>query len=316
MTPFIIRLTNLRRSDTRAVGTKAAVLGELAALGFPVPDGFCVTVAASKAATGHRPAADRPLNPAELDDQRPRILDTELPDNLPTDIEDAVQSLRLVAPNCALYAVRSSSSVEDTFTHSFAGQFRTLLVPADAVPDAVLQCWSSLYDDAPSDLVAHLGLAPSALRMGVLIQSVVPADKSGVIFTCDPVTGESMIIIEASWGLGEPIVGGRITPDHIRVDTSGHVRQYRIGSKKRLLSAAGGTLQDAAVDPEAAARKCLDRREIDLLVGMARRVEQALGPRQDLEFAFYDGDGWVLQARPITTLIEPDHRPTTQEGQY
>jgi pyruvate,water dikinase len=249
-------------------------------------------------------------------------------------------------------AVRSSAIGEDSETATFAGQQQTLLWVAgeDHVIDAVRDCWASLYSptavtyraraaagDRPGapDGVGGAG-AGSAVggagtagetgpmeetgspAMGVAVQAMVDALSSGVMFTCNPVSGDpSTIAVNASWGLGEAVVGGEVTPDEYRLSkVTGEVLREQVSEKLVEYVAApdgDGTVR-RDVPPERQNRPCLSERDLQTLVDVARRVERHFGAHQDIEWAIARaGDSpanlFVLQSRPVTALPQREKKP-------
>lgn len=181
------------------------------------------------------------------------------------------------------WAVRSSGTAEDSAHASYAGQFATFLdIDTDHLAEAVFRCWRSVLTDRVEVYVGEAG--PGS--MAVLLQPMIPADVAGVAFTADPVTGQARTVIEAVEGLGERLVSGEVTPERWTVE-------------------AGGSIN---VPPGARTLVTQQARAIDEL---ARRVAAHLGRPQDVEWAIADGSLWLLQARPITTLLgtEPEMIP-------
>jgi pyruvate,water dikinase len=176
-------------------------------------------------------------------------------------------------------AVRSSATAEDLPWASFAGQQDTYLnvVGADAVLDAVRRCWASLWTDRAVHYREAQGIDHAAVRMAVVVQRMVDAQVAGVLFTADPVTGtRDRVVIDAAPGLGEAVVSGAVNPDHIVVDADG------------VHAPPGACLTDA---------------QATALAGLGRRVADHFGSPQDVEWAVdADGELWLTQARPITTL--------------
>jgi pyruvate,water dikinase len=193
--------------------------------------------------------------------------------DLPVAVRSALASVPdLLGPGP--WAVRSSSSTEDSAQASFAGQFETVLNVAMAgLAEAVLRCWRSRL----SERVRAYGGEDRAGSIAVLIQPMIAADAAGVAFTTDPVSGRQRTVIEAVEGLGERLVSGAATPERWTVD------------------------EDGAIDPPSAAT-ALDAESVRAIGDLARRVEEHLGHPQDIEWAIEGGSLWLLQARPITTL--------------
>ena len=185
----------------------------------------------------------------------------------------------------AQLAVRSSGVAEDGATASFAGLHDTELgLTADEVPAAVLRCWASLWSDRAVAYRARRGLALDGGAMAVVIQALVAADASAVVFTRHPVTGRSdVLLVNTVRGLGEAMVAGTVTPHSILIEKAGgSVIEFTAGEP------AAGEPPEAAVVAE--------------LVDRCLRVEQAFGAPVDIEAA-HAADGWyLLQARPITSM--------------
>jgi pyruvate, water dikinase len=203
-TPMICWLGQPECHERALVGGKAAHLSRLAAA-FRVPPGFCLTSAAFD------------------DDVASRMVDatTHFADKLPDAVFDELaRAYAMLAERCGVaalsVAVRSSALGEDGASRSFAGQHKTFLnvVGAEAVAGAVMHCWASAGSTRAQVYRIQQGLAADSIRMTVLVQQFVVADSSAVLFSANPVTGSrDELVINASWGLGESIVGGTVTPD-------------------------------------------------------------------------------------------------------
>ena len=215
-------------------------------------------------------------------------------------------------------AVRSSALGEDSQEASHAGQQESFLwvCGVEQVCDAVRDCWVSLYTPHAITYRADLGAAGSEPAMGVTVQLMVDAQVSGVMFTCNPVSGDpSMVALNASWGLGIAVVGGEVTPDDYLVSkVTGEVVRETVSTKpiEYVPDAAGRGTVRVAVAPERRDEPCVDEAELAALVEVARRVERHFGSHQDIEWAIARGKPLpdallVLQARPVTTL--PDLQP-------
>jgi len=231
--------------QTRSLaGNKAATLAVLRRAGFHVPPGVVIPAEAFGAA-----------------------------DEIPANVDAALVSVPvLLAPGP--WAVRSSSTAEDSEQASFAGQFLTVLgVDVGALPDAVRRCWQSGSTDRVEAYAGDRG----AGSLAVLIQPMIPARAAGVAFTADPVTGQHRTVIEAVEGLGERLVSGAATPERWTVE------------------------EDGSVGASAGAR-VLDADQARAIGDLARRVEEHLGGPQDIEWAIAGSSLWLLQARPITSL--------------
>lgn len=268
-----IRLfSEITPNDAAVVGGKGLSLGLMAAADLPVPPGFCITTVAYRSSDGVL---------------RPPLLDA---------VFQEYQNL-----GRGLVAVRSSATGEDGAVTSFAGQQETILgvEGEEALKEAVERCWASLYTDRAVAYRQKQGVDERGLAMAVVVQRLVHAETAGVLFTHDPhdITGEHMLI-EASWGLGEVVVSGRVTPDSFQVSRStGTITNKRLGLKKIQITAGG----EQAVPADRQEQFCLTERQLADLVNLGQRVEAFYGEPRDIEWAFADGRCWLLQARPITT---------------
>jgi len=260
--------------DPRRVGHKAAALSKLAATAS-VPPGFCVP--------GDIPAAD-----------------------LPAAIAGAYHVLSEGHDGIAV-AVRSSALDEDGAGASFAGQYETILNVAGAleIADAVARCRASALSPVVQRYRRDRGLLPPNGWIPVLVQRLVPAGASAVAFSVDPVTRAlDTIVINANWGLGESIVSGRVTPDGFLVCKRSLAIQVRnIAVKTSMTVAVAGGTASVVVPAAMQNRAALDDAQVVALAGLTRALEAASGNAVDVECAFHDGDLWLLQCRPVTTLV-------------
>jgi pyruvate,water dikinase len=258
-------------TDGPAVGGKGLSLGMMARAGLPVPPGFCIVSEVHRRHGSH---------------------------SIPTELRSAIEAAyeRLGRD---LVAVRSSATAEDGEATSFAGQQETILgVQGEtAVIDAVQQCWSSLNSHRASAYRQKQGVGDMA--MAVVVQQLVRAEVAGVMFTRDPndETGTQMVI-EASWGLGETVVAGKVTPDRFILEREiGKIIEKHLGDKTVQRTASG----EIEVSPEWRSKFCLTDRQLVELAELGRKVEAHFGSPRDVEWAWADGRPWLLQARPITS---------------
>ena len=257
--------------DESRFGAKATGLGAASRAGLPTPPGLA-------------------LSGAFVDD-------------VAAGQEQAIEQLLTAARSLAApLAVRSSAADEDGADASFAGQHLTLLnVPsADDVGAAVREIWWSANADSAITYRQRVGLFAKPC-VGVVVQSLLAPDSAGVMFTQNPINGADERLIEASWGLGEVVVAGRVIPDSFRIDRAGTVLERTPGLKKIAIraSADGGTFEEA-VTPELVEQLCLDDDQLAQLSALADRCEQVYGPARDIEWAFADGRLYLLQCRAVT----------------
>ncbi|MFK7915990.1 MAG: PEP/pyruvate-binding domain-containing protein [Pseudomonadales bacterium] len=310
------------------VGGKALSLGKLAALGLPVPDGFLLTTEAYKAfvsANSLQPtilqhageASPELVESAELASAAiRRSFQAAL---LPSEIAAAIKQAYAAVGNDLAVAVRSSATAEDLPGMSFAGQQDTYLNirGADALLDAVQRCWASLWTARAISYRAKMSVDHASVAMGVVVQVMLDADTSGVLFTANPTSGDrSEMIVNASFGLGEAIVSGAVTPDTFVVDRASlTATQSAIGSKRAMVSATeqSGT-KEHVVPREQRSQLSLSAEQIRKLAELSLKAEQALGGQpQDIEWAMTQDRFWLLQSRPITSLPAPPLRDVAWE---
>jgi pyruvate,water dikinase len=310
---FTRSLDQLSRGDESSFGGKSASLGELLAAEIPVPSGFALSTAAYLAF-----AADDAIAAAIGDGATGEIADAMRAVEMPADVADEI-ARAYDALGQPPVAVRSSAVGEDSEEATFAGQQETFLWVrgADQVCEAVRDCWISLYSPTAVSYRARLGRGRD-VAMGVTVQEMVDAEVSGVMFTCNPVSGDpSMVAINASWGLGLAVVGGEVTPDDYLVSkVTGEVVRAHVNDKHHEYvpdpDGVGAVRVDVPADRRSA--RCLDEDALAALLGVAKRVERHFGSRQDIEWAIARGqsapDGlYLLQSRPVTGISAPAPSP-------
>lgn len=314
-------LADLRRPDEERFGAKSALLGELIAGEVPVPPGFAISSEAYLAAVEGLELEGR--NPEEC---ARAIRELPVPEDLRGEIAERYEELASAAgePRAAV-AVRSSAIGEDSEEATFAGQQETYLWVrgADGICAAMRDCWASLYSAEAVTYRAEMAAEHAVPAMGVTVQLMVDAAVSGVMFTCNPVSGDpSTIAVNASWGLGLAVVGGEVTPDEYRVSkVTREVLSRSIGPKEVEYvpdpSGSGAARSEVPHDRRDAA--CLGEAQLAALVDVGRRVEDHFGAHQDIEWAIArdasgpDGLGelFMLQARPVTTKPSERAEPGT-----
>lgn len=269
--------------ETSQFGSKAADLGDAARQGLPVPPGLALSGDMVEAVASEEAAAI---------DQ----------------VVAATRSLR------GPFAVRSSAVDEDSAEASFAGQHLSVLNvrAAEDVPAAVREVWWSANSDSAITYRQRVGLftRPS---VGVVVQSLLDPAVAGVMFTENPITGADERVIEGSWGLGEAVVAGLVIPDHYRVDRSGAVLERKAGRKPiRVRSLdTGGTVEET-VPEHLVQALCLDDSQLRALNELAAQCEQVYGRARDIEWAFEDGELYLLQCRAVTTGKSRDKNKTVR----
>ncbi|MCZ6888083.1 MAG: PEP-utilizing enzyme [Gammaproteobacteria bacterium] len=294
------------------VGGKARSLAALAAAGLPVPKGFLVSTMAYQNFVDANALQKSILRivaseAAEQASANIRALfdGARLPEEIAASIRQAYAALGEDEP---AVAVRSSATAEDLPDLSFAGQQDTYLnVSGDAaLLEAIRQCWASLWTARAIDYRGQMNIDQRAVAMGVIVQVMVNAEVSGILFTANPTTGDrSELIVNASFGLGEAIVGGQVTPDTYVLDRGNfQTKETVVGAKQTMVVSTGkqGTLAQP-VPETLRGDSSLSRDNLTALASLAMSAEQLFaGQPQDIEWAVADGKCWLLQSRPITNL--------------
>jgi len=315
---YTVDLEDVSDADLPLVGGKAGKLGELIRQGLPVPAGFVVTTEAYQAyvdATVLKteiPAAlasIRSDQPPTVDAASKRIRaafeSVDFPAELRKTLADAYE--QYAEQNSVRFsAVRSSATLEDMEGASFAGLQDTYLNVAgvDRILEGIRKCWGSLFTPRVLVYRQKKGFEHTAVQLAVLIQKMVDATVSGILFTRDPNTGENHMIVEAGWGLGEAIVGGEVTPDHYVIDGATLKVVHKQISEQRIRIVrddAGGNRREQVPADERSAQKLSDHR-LSRLVSLARLIESHYRRPMDVEWCG-DSEGlYIVQARPVTTI--------------
>jgi pyruvate, water dikinase len=333
---LISRFSELGINDRATVGGKGANLGELARAGIRVPPGFVVTTTAFErflAALDPQGSIRREIEQLAADDLaactrvgsevRARLESAALPEDLQeriashyAELDTRTRSAEYTEP----VAIRSSATSEDSAAASFAGLQDTYLWVRgmDSVIEHVRKCWASLYAVESVMYRRRLKLSEHGLAMAVVIQRMIDSRCSGVMFTRSPNTGDrSVVVVEASWGLGSAIVSGEVTPDKYVVGKiTGEIVNRAVSTKTRMHrpNPAGAGVVDEEVPVEQQNASCLSDDELHALVDIAKRVERHYGCPQDIEWAIArdlpPGESvFLLQSRPETVWAAKDATP-------
>ena len=321
---YVAWFDGLGIDDTASVGGKGANLGELTRAGLPVPPGFVITADGYLRAMdegGVRHELQEVFAQARLNSEDPATL-TEAADRLRALVrkagvpgaiaEQVLAAYHRLGPDVPV-AVRSSATAEDTAGTSFAGMHETYanVIGDAAVLERLVDCWVSLYGERVISYRASQGISAEP-AIAVVVQKLIASERAGVMFTADPSTGDrERVVIEGAFGLGEVVVGGQIEPDTYVVNKEGpRLLQVRIGYKGFKMVGRAGDVVRVDLDADEALKRVLSDDEVVDLARLGLRVEAHYGEPQDVEWAIADGDTFLVQSRPITTLAS---QTATQE---
>ncbi len=332
--PWTIPLDKTDKSSVSLAGGKAANLGEMMSIRLPVPKGFVVTTDSYTSfirdnnlhgkiekILGETDAENSDnLVTASAEIQK-IIMASQIPPSVENEIVTSYRALYMadelreisgkaldfirVGRDQLPVAVRSSAVAEDSSANSFAGQMVSILnvIGPKQLLESVKRCWASLYE--PRAIFYHRNSNIKMQAIAVIVQRLISADKAGVMFTADPVAGDtSKIVIEAAWGLGESVVSGQVTPDTYTYDRGTKNVEIQVNRKDtmRIRDLFSGDTKSQAVLPELVEAQVLSMEEISELVSLAEKIENHYGSPQDIEWCTERNKLYIVQTRPITTL--------------
>jgi phosphoenolpyruvate synthase/pyruvate phosphate dikinase len=326
MSSYVLGFQDIDETQIMAVGGKGASLGEISKVeGIRVPDGFCISTKAFKRIIEETPSIHELLdqlsslkledrnNINELSGEIRRLIEgTAIPEDIH---EELARHLSRHGEENA-YAVRSSATAEDLPTASFAGQQDTYLniIGKELILKHVSKCWAALYTERAVTYRIQNGFDHGKVYLGVVVQKMLFPQAAGILFTADPVTSNRKVAsIDASFGLGEALVSGRVNADVYKV-RDGKVIAKKISTKRLGVFALqiGGT-KEQEIEPERQNRQALTDEQILQLEQMGRKIEEHFGYPQDIEWCLVDGTFYIVQSRPITTLF-PIPKANDQEN--
>ena len=285
--------------EVSRAGGKGASLARMASLGLPVPPGFVVAANALSAALGDRAKELAALTPQDAD-RAQRILQEAA---IEEEVREAIGRAYAELGDDVPVAVRSSACAEDSQEASFAGQQETYLHVrgAEQVLERIRDCWGSFFSERALFYRSQKGSLDD-LGMAVVVQRMVHADVAGVLFTVDPVRRrKDRMVVEAVFGLGEAGVSGQVTPDNYVLARDGKLKRRRLAVQPLVIESGpeGGTVE-RELDPAEGGEATLDEDQLRELARLGDDLHGRLDAPQDIEWAFEDGELYVLQARPVT----------------
>ena len=309
---LVLDFNQIAKKDVDIAGGKGANLGEMTASAIPVPNGFVITAEAYRQFIDENNLKEdfsAQLEQAQNDEAklleaaehfRVSIKNAVLPSSLETEIRKKFSAL---GAECV--AVRSSATAEDLPDASFAGQQETYLnvQGIDEVLAQVKNCYASLWGNRAVCYRQNQGYDQLSVALAVVVQEMVESEKAGVLFTANPVNGnKDEIQINASLGLGESVVSGKVTADSFICSKDGKIKSSVCGSKKTQIVYADKGTKEIPVEETVQKKLCLSEKEIKDLCAEGVKIEKHYGIPMDIEWSIKDGKVYILQARPITTL--------------
>ncbi|UTC45580.1 phosphoenolpyruvate synthase [Treponema vincentii] len=320
---LILDFTQIHKDDVLIAGGKGANLGEMTAAGINVPKGFVITADAYREFLKENHIDEfiaHGLKQAHTDEHTLSAVAAEFREKItaghfPAELEKEIRAKYAELGESKRVAVRSSATAEDLPDASFAGQQETYL-NVQGINDVLLQirnCYASLWGERAVSYRLNQGYDQSAVAIAVVIQKMVESEKAGVLFTVNPVTyNKDEMQINASYGLGESVVSGRVTADSYIVNKNGAIREVSIGSKETQIVYADKHTKEEPVSPEKRAARALNDTEIAGLVQAGLKIEKHYGMPMDIEWAIQNNEIYIVQARAITALKNNDDEKRIQ----
>ncbi|MHC1605133.1 MAG: PEP/pyruvate-binding domain-containing protein [Candidatus Methanofastidiosia archaeon] len=311
----IMSLSGIKGEELKKVGGKAGNLVKIIEAGFHVPQGFVIPTDVYERfflANKLKEKVLLHLENTDFDDGKSvSFCSKHVKDliYLSTIEKSIIQEIdaQLASARNTLWAVRSSATAEDMPEASFAGQHDTFLnIEKEDVIEHVKKCWASYWNERALAYRHDVGIPHLDNGIAVIVQKMVDAHASGVMFTHDPVNQDiNRSIVESSWGLGESIVSGIVAPDRFIIDReSGKILEKEISKKTRGIFLGRKGIVD--IDSQKQGAPSIDEKELEELVFIGRKIESLFNTPQDIEWSVENGRTYILQSRPITTLEKDD----------
>ena len=316
--PLVVKFKDIDKEDLSLVGGKGANLGEMTKAGFPVPDGFAVTVPAYDLFLSENDISSKIYDilavtdvndPAQLESASKKIQkiinSSKFPESVFKEVNIAYRKLSGRFSH-ALVAVRSSATAEDRPGTSFAGQQTSLLnIKGEAnLQIAIRECWASLFTPRSIYYRVQNKIKHEKVGISVIVQKMIQSEVSGIMFSIDPVTNlKDRIVIDAVWGLGEMIVQGSYVPDHyvVQKDTFA-ILSKEVNTQEKLLTKKNNITEEIAVNKKLVEKIKLSDEEIISLAKLAQKLQEHYYYPQDVEWAREKNKLYIVQTRPVTTI--------------
>ncbi len=319
-------LSDLSSADLPDAGGKGASLGAMLQAGLPVPEGFAVLTEAYRAFVRHN-GFEEPVralvedvaadDPEALAAAAQALKDRFIAGEIPADIARSIAGAYAEAGG-GLVVVRSSATAEDLPGASFAGQHDSFLnvEGAEDVTDAVRRCWASLWNPRAVSYRKRVGLDTTEIGIAVVVQRMIDAERAGVLFTANPLDHRrDRMLLSASFGLGEAVVGGDVSPDNWVLDASGKVLTHHLSDKQVITLREGKGTVNRPMPEEKRRAVSLTDADVAELARLGARAQAHFDGPQDLEWAIESGRIYLVQSRPITSLFPlPEPLPRPDEG--
>lgn len=308
MIKFVVELEN--NLPVSEIGGKAYSLSVLVKNGFNVPPAFVITSSAFFDFLKHNRLLEQVQKLASEITQdnfkekstqaREAILKGEMPEGIVSEIKGFLNGL-----GAQYFSIRSSAVSEDSLKASFAGLFDTFLnvkVELPLVLEYVKRCWASLFNERAVAYRVRKGV-PYLEGMAVIVQKMMPAEVSGITFTVHP-SNKGALLVEASYGLGNTIVGGQVDPDDFTVDRKTlEILDKKIGNKALKAVCQNGEIQIVNVEKALIRKQSLANEKVKENATLCLKVEKIFNHPQDIEWCIFDEKLWLLQSRPITGIM-------------
>lgn len=310
---MILDFNEIKKEDVLVAGGKGANLGEMTSAKINVPSGFVITADAYRdflKVNGIDILIENGIKKS-VDDERKLLNESERfrrkikSGKFPKRLENAIREKYFNLGNNIRVAVRSSATAEDLPDASFAGQQETYLnvQGIESVLNAVRNCYASLWGNRAVSYRFHQDYDQTSVSIAVVIQEMIESEKSGILFTVNPVNKkENEMQINASFGLGESVVSGRVTADSYIIDKLGKIAQVNIGSKETQIIYGDKETVEVAVSSDKRKTRVLNDRELLELMKCGLKIEKHYRMPMDIEWAIKNDIVYILQARAITTL--------------
>ena len=316
---FTINFQQLSKKDVGIAGGKGASLGEMTRVGISVPPGFVVLASAFDRfleetdidveieAIFHK-VKHGDMNSVELASEKIRalILSAKMPSDLQKEIIHEFGKLK-----CPLVAVRSSATAEDSSTTSWAGELESYLnTNKKTILENVKKCWASLFTPRAIFYRFEKRMHKTKVSVAVVIQKMIQSEVSGICFTVHPVTKDyDQMVIEAGYGLGEAIVGGKITPDAYvirkpkrKIKEEFEILDKNISEQKMMIIRSKSGTKEIGVPKARQSKQKISDKQIKSLSKVCYNIEKYYNYPQDIEWALDKNKFYIVQSRPITTL--------------